>query len=63
MIAKTGAAPGTSGAEVTADLYREANAFCSNQKKQLVTVNVIALDHKPFVRLANSQLEFRCVEK
>jgi DNA polymerase len=61
MVAKTGGAPGTSGAEVTADLYREANAFCADQKKQLITVNVTELDWKPFVRLANSKLEFRCV--
>jgi hypothetical protein len=61
MLAKTGGAPGTSGAEVTADLYREANAFCADQKKQLMTVTVTAQDWKPFVRLANSKLEFRCV--
>ena len=60
MLAKTGGAPGTSGAEVTADLYREANSFCADQKKQLITVNVTAQDWKPFVRLANSKLEFRC---
>jgi hypothetical protein len=61
MIARTDGAPGTSGGEVTAGLYREANAFCADQKKQLVTVNVTALDWKPFVRLANSKLEFRCL--
>ena len=61
MIAKTAGAPGTSGGEVTADLYREANAFCIGQNRQLLTVHVTALDWKPFVRLANSKLEFRCL--
>lgn len=60
MIARTDGAPGTSGAEVTAGLYREANAFCAEQKKQLITINVAGLDYKPFVRLANSKLDFRC---
>jgi len=50
-----------SGAEVTAGLYREANAFCAEQKKQLITINVTALNRIPFVRNASSKLEFRCV--
>jgi hypothetical protein len=61
MLAKRSLAPGATGAEVTADLYREANAFCAEEKKQLLTVNVTAQDYRPFVRLANSKLEFRCV--
>jgi hypothetical protein len=44
-----------------ADLYREANAFCAEQKKQFVKINVTEQDNKPFVRLANAKLEFRCV--
>ena len=61
MIAKSGGGPGASGAEMSADLYLEANAFCAEQKKQFVRINVTEQDNKPFVRLANSKLEFRCV--
>ena len=32
MIAKSGGGPGASGAEMSADLYQEANAFCAEQK-------------------------------
>jgi len=56
MIAKDAA-----GAEVTAGLYREANTFCAEQKKQLVTINVVALHRIPYVRSASSTLEFRCL--
>ena len=63
MLAKTGAAPGATGAEVTADLYREANEFCAKQNRQFVNISVDAKDWKPFVRLANSKLEFKCDEK
>ena len=61
VLAKTADWPGISAAEVTKDLYREANAFCADQKKRLITVNVTAVDWKPFVRRTNSKLEFRCV--
>ncbi len=61
MIAKSGGIEMGSGAEVTADLYREANAFCAEQKKQLMTIKVTALDSKTFVRKASSELQFRCV--
>ena len=62
MIAKTSGVPAfTSGGEVAADLYREANAFCSGQNRQLLTVNATSRDSIPFVRLANAKLEFRCL--
>lgn len=61
MVAKSGGGPGASGAEMSADLYREANAFCAAQKKQFVRISVTEQDNKPFVRLANAKLEFRCV--
>lgn len=62
MLAKTGGTIGMSGAEVTADLYREANMFCSEKKKYVSTVNVSALDWQAFVRMASSKLEFKCVD-
>ena len=61
MIAKSGGGPWASGAEMSADLYREANAFCAEQKKQFVRISVTEQGNKPFVRLANAKLEFRCV--
>lgn len=61
MVAKSGGGPGASGAEISADLYREANAFCAKQKKQFAKISVTEQDNKPFVRLANAKLEFRCV--
>lgn len=60
MIAMTDATK-WSGAEVTAALYREANAFCAEQKKQLITIKVAALDYNFWSTYANSNLEFRCV--
>lgn len=61
MLAKTGGAPGMSGAEVTADLYREANAFCTQKHRQMETIKVTEHDWRAFVRMASSKLEFRCV--
>lgn len=63
MIAKSGGGPGASGAEISAGLYKEANKFCNSSGRQFVQINVTEQDNKPFVRLANSKLEFRCDEK
>jgi len=63
MVAKSGGGPGATGAEMSADLYREANAFCAAQKKQFVKINVTEQNNVPFVRLANAKLEFRCVHE
>lgn len=60
MVAKSGGGPGASGAEISADLYREASKFCAEQQKQFIQINVVEQDNKPFVRLANAKLEFRC---
>jgi hypothetical protein len=52
----------TSPHEVTAQLYREAIAYCAERKKEFKTVG---LADKPgnFARLASSKLDFTCVEK
>lgn len=60
MIAKSGGGPGASGAEMSAGLYKEANAFCASKERQFVRISVVEQDNKPFVRLANAKLEFRC---
>jgi hypothetical protein len=59
MVANSGGR--TTGAEMSAALYREANEFCAAQKKQFVRINVTEQNHKPFVRPASAKLEFRCV--
>jgi hypothetical protein len=61
MVAKSGGGPGASGADMSADLYREANAFCAEKKKQFVRINITEQNNVPFVRLANAKLEFSCV--
>lgn len=60
MIAKSGGF-GVSGAEVSADLYREANAFCAQQNRQFLRISLNERDKRPFVRAANAKLEFRCM--
>lgn len=63
MLSKKSAGCGFSSAEGTkADLYIEANAFCTEQRKQLETVNAIARDGVPFVRCASAEIQFRCVD-
>jgi len=63
MIAKTDGAPATSGAEVTADLYREAHDYCEKRQMDFKTISVDEKDWKAFVRLASSKVEFRCINK
>ena len=63
MIAKGGGGPGATGPEMSADLYREANAFCATQEKQFERISVTEKDNTPFVRAASSKIEFRCIKK
>lgn len=58
----SGSAPAASGGEVTASLYREANAYCAEQKKTLSTVGTKSRD-AGLGRLGNAEIQFRCVEK
>lgn len=58
MNAKTGAGM---VAEMSADLYREAIAFCAGQNKKFEKIELTEQNNIPFVRRANSKLEFRCV--
>ena len=60
MVAKT--SPG--GGFVTADgtkakLFKEANAFCAERNKRLVTTKVTAKNGHPF-RSAHAEIQFRC---
>lgn len=61
VLAQRGASCGYGPpAEVAADLYREANAFCAGQKKQLMPVKINYRAGIPFARCASAELQFRC---
>jgi len=55
-------APGDSGGEIIADLYRQANAYCAEQKKQVVTVSSKSRD-SGFARRGTGEIQFRCEAK
>lgn len=57
----SGSAPAASGGEVTAGLYRDANAYCAERKQKLVTVGTKSRD-AGFGRLGNAEIQFRCVD-
>jgi hypothetical protein len=61
VVEKSGGGPGAKGSQMSADLYKEATAFCAKQKKRFASISVKEQDNKPFVSLAQSRLEFRCV--
>jgi hypothetical protein len=58
----SGSAPANSGGEVTASLYREANAYCAERKQELVTVGTKSRD-AGFARPGNAEIQFRCAAK
>jgi hypothetical protein len=62
LISKQSAAGifGTSGG-VRADIYVEANEFCTRTGKAVETVNLEVKDAIPFVRTSSATLQFRCV--
>lgn len=49
--------------EVLADLYIEANDFCSQKSMQLERISEEPVNGIPFVRTAMATLRFRCVQK
>ena len=51
----------TSPHEVTADLYRQANAYCAERKKEFKALSLVDKAGN-FGRLASSKLDFKCVE-
>ena len=60
MLSGTGAWSWSSGAALKGDLFREADAFCRSQDKQLMPVNTASNDGS-FSRLAQAELQFRCL--
>ena len=60
MIAKRSAQPGFGPPNgVKADVYREANEFCTKQHKTVETVNLEVTD-SGFARPGSVSLQFRC---
>lgn len=51
----------TSGSEIKAELYVEANSFCGHQGKVVDTISTTAQNAIPFARMPNAELQFRCV--
>jgi len=63
LVSKKSIGCGFASAEsIKADLYKEANEFCAERKKEIHTVEVIAHDGIPAVRCANAELHFTCVD-
>ncbi|MGH7604116.1 MAG: hypothetical protein ACRENK_08990 [Gemmatimonadaceae bacterium] len=48
---------------VKADIYQEANDFCSKSGKAVETVNLEVKGAIPFVRTGSASLQFRCVPR
>jgi len=62
MVSKESPGCGFASADdALAQVYKEANAYCSGQGKKLETVSVDNLHGIPFVRCAEADLHFRCV--
>jgi hypothetical protein len=52
----------SSGGEITVKLFREANAFCEKDGKEVFEIGSRSRD-AGFARTGNAELRFRCVEK
>jgi len=62
MLSKQSVTTLATGGEVKADLYREANAYCLAQKKQLMPVSTETRDGDPRrYQAASAELQFRCL--
>jgi hypothetical protein len=60
MLGKPGDFFTLSGASVEADLYREAGAFCSQQGKQVQSLNAKDSD-AGIAQYASAEIRFRCL--
>lgn len=61
MVAKDGSFTTFGGAQVKAELYQEASAFCEKKGKQLMPVREASRD-SGYGRYANAELQFRCLD-
>lgn len=60
MLSSTGAWSWSSGGGLKGDLFREADAFCKSQGKQLMPVNTASRDGS-FSQFAQAEIQFRCL--
>lgn len=60
MLANTGAWSWSSGGELKAELYREADRFCHERGKQMMPVNAVSKDAS-FTQFAHAEIHFRCL--
>lgn len=51
---------GYSGSVVKAELYKEANAFCTGKGKKFTPLNSTAEDYKPYQTSAGAEIQFTC---
>ncbi len=64
MVSKTSAGGVfVSGSSVKADLYIEANKFCSDRGQVVETVDASSKNAVPFARMPSAQLQFKCVPR
>ena len=62
MLPATGPPNWSSGDALTADLFRQADAFCRGQDKELTPARVVAIDAS-FFWPAQAEIEFRCLPR
>ena len=62
MVAKDGSFTTFGGGAVKAELYQEADAFCTQKGKQLMPVKEASRD-SGYGRYANAELQFRCLSE
>ena len=60
MLTGTGAWSWSSGANLKGDLFREADAFCRSQAKQLMPISTTSNDGS-FSQFAHADIQFRCL--
>ena len=60
MLSSTGAWSWSSGGALKGDLFREADALCKSQGKQLMPVNTASRDGS-FSQFAQAEIQFRCL--
>ena len=62
LTAKSAGGMFTSGNQVLANLYGEANAFCTQRGEVVETIDTNAQNAIPLTRMPNAKLDFRCVK-
>lgn len=55
--------PGGSGGQTKAEIYLEANKFCSDKNMDVETISAKSDDSRAFSHGSNAELQFRCIPK